>query len=116
MQVKDYAVMTANEMVAGVRSGALSPVELVQAALAAIERTDPALNAWCDVLADAALARAAALETEARRGVGAPNPPVPPQTEVLAAVGSSEKLALGLRIVMGCELAPRDYPEGYAPA
>ncbi|MEN9417212.1 MAG: hypothetical protein RI988_832 [Pseudomonadota bacterium] len=55
-------------MARGVRRRTLSPVELVRAALEGIERTEPHLNAWCEVLADQALAQAAEREAEALRG------------------------------------------------
>ena len=68
MNAKEYAALTAVEMAGLVRAREVSPVELVQAALAAIGATDPRLNAWCEVLADAALGEAARLEAEAQRG------------------------------------------------
>jgi aspartyl-tRNA(Asn)/glutamyl-tRNA(Gln) amidotransferase subunit A len=55
-------------MARGVRQRTLSPVELARAALEGIERTEPHLNAWCEVLADHALAQAAEREAEALRG------------------------------------------------
>ena len=55
-------------MARGVRNRTLSPVELVRAALEAIERTDSRLNAWCEVLAERALSEAAEREAEALRG------------------------------------------------
>jgi aspartyl-tRNA(Asn)/glutamyl-tRNA(Gln) amidotransferase subunit A len=68
MNLGDYARLSAVDMARLVREGEASPVELVRGALAAIEATDPALNAWSEVFADAALSRAAELEAEARRG------------------------------------------------
>lgn len=55
-------------MARGVRQRTLSPVELARAALEGIERTEPHLNAWCEVLADHALAQATEREAEALRG------------------------------------------------
>ena len=55
-------------MARAVRERSVSPVELVRAALEAIERTEPRLNAWCELLADQALAQAAEREAEALRG------------------------------------------------
>jgi aspartyl-tRNA(Asn)/glutamyl-tRNA(Gln) amidotransferase subunit A len=55
-------VRTLAEQAAAVASGDVSPRELVEASLAAIERTQPALNAFTHVLADAAIARAKELE------------------------------------------------------
>ena len=68
MNRTQYANLTAVAMAQLVRDREVSPVELVRAALDAIGATDARLNAWCDVLADLALARAAQLEAEARRG------------------------------------------------
>jgi len=68
MNLKDYARLSAVDMARLVRTGDASPVELVRCALAAIEATDPAINAWCDVFVDASLATAGELEAEARRG------------------------------------------------
>jgi aspartyl-tRNA(Asn)/glutamyl-tRNA(Gln) amidotransferase subunit A len=45
-----------------------SATELVRRALDAIAATDPALNAWSEVFPEAALARAAELDAEARKG------------------------------------------------
>lgn len=55
-------------MARAVRERTLSPVELVRAALKAIERTEPHLNAWSEVLAERALAQAAVHEAEALQG------------------------------------------------
>lgn len=68
METKDYARLTAVEMARLVRAGDVSPVELARCALAAIEATEPAINAWSEVFAKEALANAAVLEAEARRG------------------------------------------------
>src|SRR3954465_7941922 len=57
-------------LLAAYRKRTLSPREVVDAALAAIERFNPALNAFCIV--DAAAARSAARESEARWAKGAP--------------------------------------------
>jgi aspartyl-tRNA(Asn)/glutamyl-tRNA(Gln) amidotransferase subunit A len=63
----DYARLTASEMARHVRDGDLSPVELARAALGAIEHTEGRLNAYSEVFARSALARASALENDARR-------------------------------------------------
>lgn len=68
MKAGEYARLTAVEMAALVRERKLSPVELVEAALAAIASTDGAVNAWCEVLAEPALERARTLEAEAMQG------------------------------------------------
>lgn len=68
MDLKLYSQLTAVEMAALVRAVEVSPVELTRAALAAIAATEPAINAWSEVFADAAMKRAAILEAEAREG------------------------------------------------
>jgi aspartyl-tRNA(Asn)/glutamyl-tRNA(Gln) amidotransferase subunit A len=68
LNIREYASLSAQDMARGVRERTLSPVELVRAALEAIERTEPRLNAWCELLADHALAQAAEREAEALRG------------------------------------------------
>lgn len=68
MELRDYTALTAVEMAELVRRRTVSPVELAQAALDAIEETDPKVNAYSAVFAGEALARAAELEAEARAG------------------------------------------------
>ena len=57
---------------ASVRVGEVSAVELVTASLRAIERDDPALNAFTVVLADEALSAARAADAAVSRGQSAP--------------------------------------------
>jgi Asp-tRNA(Asn)/Glu-tRNA(Gln) amidotransferase A subunit family amidase len=57
---------------AAVRAGVVSPVELVEASLAAIARGNPALNAFTVVLADQARAQALSAEAAVSRGEQAP--------------------------------------------
>ena len=57
-------------LLAAYRNRTLSPVEAVEAALGAIERFNPALNAFCIV--DGEAARGAARDSEARWAKGAP--------------------------------------------
>jgi amidase len=57
----DLAFKSVAEQAALVRSGAATPRELVEAALARVERLDPALNAFVEVDAEGALAAADAL-------------------------------------------------------
>ena len=64
-----YATLGAVELAAMVRRGETNATELVHCALDAIAVTDRALNAWCEVFSDTALARAAALDAEARNGL-----------------------------------------------
>lgn len=65
---RDYAAMTAVEMADKVRRADICPVELTEAALAAIAETNDQLNAWSEVLAESALRQAEQLAQEARRG------------------------------------------------
>jgi aspartyl-tRNA(Asn)/glutamyl-tRNA(Gln) amidotransferase subunit A len=60
--------LSASDMAARVRRRDLSPVELVEASLAAIEALDPALNAFCAVTAGQARATAREREREAAEG------------------------------------------------
>src|ERR1700761_5275218 len=64
----DLCYMPATEMAAGIRTGKLSPVDIVKNALARIEATNPVLNGFCFVFPDEALATARQMETEARQG------------------------------------------------
>src|SRR5262245_18985324 len=58
----DPAALSATDLVALYRAKALSPVEVAKAALARIERHDGAVNAWCHLDAEGALAEARASE------------------------------------------------------
>ena len=64
----DAAHLTATEMLAGFRSGHLSPVEATEAVLTRIEKADPAVNAYCLVTADEALTAARGSAERWRRG------------------------------------------------
>ena len=66
--------LTATEAAARIRDGKLSPVELVQALLARIERLEPALRAWVTLDADGALAAARTAEQKARGSGSEPGP------------------------------------------
>lgn len=68
MDARTYAALDAGELAAMVRREETSATQLVRCALDAIAATDPAINAWCEVFPEAALARAAALDAEARQG------------------------------------------------
>jgi aspartyl-tRNA(Asn)/glutamyl-tRNA(Gln) amidotransferase subunit A len=63
----EYAGMSACEMAAHVRSGELSPIDLIRASLEAIDVTDRALNAYSEVFEQNAMRHASMLEEEARR-------------------------------------------------
>ncbi len=60
--------LTIREAADLISSGSLSPVELTQAFLDRIEKTDGRLNSYITVLADEALAEARAAEAEIRQG------------------------------------------------
>ncbi|TBR27573.1 MAG: amidase, partial [Reyranella sp.] len=66
MELRQYAALSAVEMARLVREGEVSPVELVQASLDAIEETEARVNAYSAVFAEDAKARAVTLEKEAR--------------------------------------------------
>ena len=63
MDATDLCFLPATELAAAIRAKKLSPVEVVDAVLARLDRLNPRLNAYCTVTADAA--RAAAKEAEA---------------------------------------------------
>ncbi|HXJ37934.1 MAG TPA: amidase family protein, partial [Bryobacteraceae bacterium] len=60
--------LTLVDAMAMLRHKAVSPVELVRAFLARIERLNPALNAFTTVTAEQALQQARQAETEIQRG------------------------------------------------
>lgn len=60
--------MGAVELAARVRRGEMTATQLVRCALDAVAATDSRLNAWCELFPEAALARAAALDADARQG------------------------------------------------
>ena len=64
--MKTLAALTATDVAKRIRVGELSPVAAVEACLARIAETEPALRAWVHVDADVALKAARALEAEAR--------------------------------------------------
>ncbi|BBK42968.1 amidase [Allostella vacuolata] len=66
----ELCFLSATELLAAYRSRHLSPVEVTRAVLGQIERLDPAINGFCGVWADEALA--AARESEARWARGEP--------------------------------------------
>jgi aspartyl-tRNA(Asn)/glutamyl-tRNA(Gln) amidotransferase subunit A len=63
----EVAYLTASEMLAAFRTGSLSPVEATEAVLARIEEADPAVNAFCLLTPDEALAAARESEERWRR-------------------------------------------------
>jgi Asp-tRNA(Asn)/Glu-tRNA(Gln) amidotransferase A subunit family amidase len=65
---------SAVEMAAGVRSGKLSPVELIETHIAQIERLNPQINAFVHFAFDEARAEARAAEKARRRRAGSGTP------------------------------------------
>ena len=64
----EFAAFDAASIAALVRSREVSPVEVIEAAIAAMERLDPELHAFCTPATDQARADARRLETRIRRG------------------------------------------------
>jgi Asp-tRNA(Asn)/Glu-tRNA(Gln) amidotransferase A subunit family amidase len=66
----DYglAYMTATELAAAIRTRRVSPVEVVTALLERIERVNPSINAFCTVVAEAALREARKAEAAVMAG------------------------------------------------
>jgi Asp-tRNA(Asn)/Glu-tRNA(Gln) amidotransferase A subunit family amidase len=68
MNATDLAYTPATELIPRIRSKALSPVEVTRAVLERIEQVNPAVNAFCAVTADAAMAAARAAEAAVMKG------------------------------------------------
>ncbi len=68
MATEELATLSAVDMAAGYRARRFSPVEVVDAVLARIERSAPRLNAFCVVTADAARREARRAEAALMRG------------------------------------------------
>src|SRR5690348_10330350 len=64
----DLAYTSAAELAAMIARGAVSPVEIVDLVLARVERTQPKINAFITVCADAAREAAKAAESAVMRG------------------------------------------------
>jgi aspartyl-tRNA(Asn)/glutamyl-tRNA(Gln) amidotransferase subunit A len=68
VSLDDYESMGAAEIATRVRAHALSPVEIVEAALTVLDRVDPSLHSFCTPTPDLARKTARALEARIRRG------------------------------------------------
>jgi aspartyl-tRNA(Asn)/glutamyl-tRNA(Gln) amidotransferase subunit A len=68
MDLRDLAFTPALDLAARIRRKELSPVEAVEGALTRIEQLEPSLNAFAEVLADAARAAAKRAEEAVQRG------------------------------------------------
>ncbi len=66
--------LSAQEMAAGYRSGSLSPVEVLEAAIRRVEEVNPTLNCFCDLYPEESLE--AARQAEARIAGGEALPPL----------------------------------------
>ncbi|HEY7293530.1 MAG TPA: amidase [Dehalococcoidia bacterium] len=84
----DLCFNGAAELLAGYRSGGLSPVEVTEAVLARIERLNPRLRAFLYVDADGAMRAARAAEAAYRAGNAGPLAGVPISIKDLAQVRS----------------------------
>jgi aspartyl-tRNA(Asn)/glutamyl-tRNA(Gln) amidotransferase subunit A len=68
MNATELCYTPATELATRIRAKHLSPVELTRAVLGRIERVNPALNAFCTLVAEAALERAREAEAALMRG------------------------------------------------
>jgi aspartyl-tRNA(Asn)/glutamyl-tRNA(Gln) amidotransferase subunit A len=68
MTAPDLAYTPATDLIARIRSKALSPVEVTRAVLERIEQANPKINAFVTVTADTALAAARAAESAVMKG------------------------------------------------
>ncbi|MBI3988932.1 MAG: amidase [candidate division NC10 bacterium] len=110
MPTDDLCYMPATEMAQAIRAKRVSPVEVIDAILARIERLNPGLNAYCTVTAEAA--RKAAREAEAAVLRGDPLGPlhgVPVSIKDLI-------ITKGVRTTWGSKLYEHFVPEEDAPA
>jgi len=106
----DCALLSATDLIELYRARALSPVETVKAVLARIERHGPAVNAWCHLDAEGALAAARASEArwQARAPIGLlDGVPVGVKDNLLVA---------GMPARFGSRLTPSQLREADAPA
>ena len=68
MKVTELCFLSATEMAAAVKKKKLSPVEIVDALLARIEKVNPKVNAYCTVVPEMAREAAKKAETKVMRG------------------------------------------------
>jgi aspartyl-tRNA(Asn)/glutamyl-tRNA(Gln) amidotransferase subunit A len=109
MEASELCYLPATELAVAIRSKRVSPVEVVDAVLARIERLNPRLNAYCTVTA--AAARAAAKEAEAavmRGETLGPLHGIPVSIKDLV-------LTKGVRTTHGSKLYEQFIPEDDAP-
>lgn len=110
MSHDELCYLPAIELAARIRTKEVSPVEVVEAFLARIERVNPAVNAYCTVTAE--VARRAAKAAEAAVVRGAPLGPlhgVPVSIKDLI-------ITRGVRTTWGSRIYEQHIPEEDAPA
>jgi aspartyl-tRNA(Asn)/glutamyl-tRNA(Gln) amidotransferase subunit A len=101
--------LSAIELMDACRGGHLSPIEMVLATLEQIDRLDPAVNAFCELASDAALASA---RESKRRYVRARSPR---QLEGVPVAVKDLLLTNGVRTRRGSPLFADDIPREDAP-
>jgi len=100
---------SATELAADIRSGRVSPVEVVDAVLARIERVNPRINAFCTIVADTARADARQAERAAMRGE-----PLGPLHGVPIAF-KDLTITAGIRTTFGSKIFEHHVPKEDAP-
>src|SRR5919199_5291214 len=68
MDAEELCYLPASELVEAIKARKVSPVEVIDAVLARIERLNPKLNAFCTLTAEAARTVAKAAEAAVMRG------------------------------------------------
>ncbi|MFB3816622.1 MAG: amidase [Candidatus Methylomirabilales bacterium] len=110
MSAQDLALASATELAALVRRKAASPVEVIEAVLARVDRLNPAVNAYCLVAAEAARREAAAAEAAVMRGAAlGPLHGVPFSVKDLV-------ITAGVRTTWGSRIYADHVPQEDAPA
>jgi aspartyl-tRNA(Asn)/glutamyl-tRNA(Gln) amidotransferase subunit A len=109
MSDTDLCFMPATDLAAGIRTKEVSPVEVLNAVLARIERLNPQLNVYCLVTADAARIAAQIAEQAVMRGETLqPLHGVPVSIKDLV-------ITKGVRTMRGSKLYEHDVPTDDAP-
>jgi aspartyl-tRNA(Asn)/glutamyl-tRNA(Gln) amidotransferase subunit A len=109
MEAAELCYMPATEMVAAIKAKRVSPVEVVDAVLARIDRLNPRLNAYCTVTREEARAAARAAEAAVMRGDA---------TGILHGVPVSVKdlvVTKGVRTTWGSKMFEHFIPDEDAP-
>lgn len=110
MSSDELAYVTAVDLADLIRQKQVSPVEVVDAVLARVERVNPSLNAYCLVRADAARTEARAAEASVLRGDSlGPLCGVPFSVKDLV-------ITRGVRTAFGSRIYEHHIPEEDAPA